>query len=374
MIESTPTAADRPAVVISLLTLFPGGHGGGETYAREVARRVTTDSRIDGRVRLPRNARGWNGGSGEVVEESVESAFDTVPRLAGMVGLALRPSLDRGYGSAKVVHYLLTVPLPFARRGRRRIVSVADTQHLDLPDLFSRAERFFRRFAYDRAAQRADAVITISEFTKQRLVAVLGLDPARVHVAYLGADTERFRPDGGPRERFLFYPARAWKHKNHGRLFEAFALVRERHPDLRLVLSGASAADFPELPPGVEARGQVSLDELAELYRRAAAVVFPSLYEGFGLPPLEAMASGCPVISSNAGSLPEICGDAAVLVDPDDPAAIAAGVLEGLERADELSERGVERAALFTWQRSADAHIAVYLAEAARAGASAGRR
>ena len=100
--------------------------------------------------------------------------------------------------------------------------------------------------------------------------------------------------------------------------------------------------------------------ELVSLYRRAAAVVFPSLYEGFGLPPLEALACGCPVASSDRGSLPEVLGAAAVLFDPEDPAAIAAGVSEALERASELGARGIERAAAFTWEATARAHDEVY--------------
>jgi glycosyltransferase involved in cell wall biosynthesis len=110
----------------------------------------------------------------------------------------------------------------------------------------------------------------------------------------------------------------------------------------------------------VEARGSVSRDELVSLYRRAAALVFPSLYEGFGLPPLEAMACGCPVAASAAGSLPEVCGDAAVLFDPHDADAVAAGVEEALVRAAELSAAGPARAASFTWDATARAHDRVY--------------
>ena len=106
--------------------------------------------------------------------------------------------------------------------------------------------------------------------------------------------------------------------------------------------------------------GGVSPDELVSLYRRAAALVFPSLYEGFGLPPLEAMACGCPVAVSNAGSLPEVVGDAAVLFDPYDTSAIAWAIGEALERSAELAPRGVARASGFTWDATARAHDRVY--------------
>ena len=166
-----------------------------------------------------------------------------------------------------------------------------------------------------------------------------------------------------PRESFLLYPARPWPHKNHARLFEAFARVRDRRPELRLVLTGVGH-DPGRLPAGVETLGGVSADELVSLYRRAAALVFPSLYEGFGLPPVEAMACGCPVAASNAGSLPEVVGDAAVLFDPHDPQAIAAGIDEALDRAGELASRGIERAERFTGDATARAHDRVYEAVA----------
>jgi glycosyltransferase involved in cell wall biosynthesis len=113
--------------------------------------------------------------------------------------------------------------------------------------------------------------------------------------------------------------------------------------------------------------GVVSPTELASLYRRAACLVYPSLYEGFGMPPLEAMASGCPVAAADVGAIPEVCGDAAVLFDPTDVDAIAAGILEADERREELSERGLARAARFTWDETARKHETVYVATATAA-------
>ena len=124
-------------------------------------------------------------------------------------------------------------------------------------------------------------------------------------------------PGTGEREPFLLYPARRWPHKNHERLFEAFALVRRERPELRLVLTGGG--EFGSVPDGVEVLGHVPRPQLVGLLQRASALVFPSLYEGFGQPPLEAMACGCPVACSNAGALPEVVGDAALLFDPRRP-------------------------------------------------------
>ncbi|MGZ4258266.1 MAG: glycosyltransferase family 4 protein, partial [Gaiellaceae bacterium] len=145
---------------------------------------------------------------------------------------------------------------------------------------------------------------------------------------------------------------------NHARLYEAFALLRRDRPTLRLLLTGGGHSGA--LPEGVETAGLISVEELAGLYRRAAAVVFPSLYEGFGQPPLEAMACGCPVACSNAASLPEVVGDAARLFDPRDPAAIADAVRDVLESPGEWSARGLGRAGRFSWDTVARAHDAVY--------------
>jgi glycosyltransferase involved in cell wall biosynthesis len=166
------------------------------------------------------------------------------------------------------------------------------------------------------------------------------------------------RPRNEPREPFLLYPARAWPHKNHARLFEAFALLRRERPELRLVLTGGGT--LPALPDGVDARGLVDRAELVSLLQRASALVFPSLYEGFGLPPLEAMACGCPVASSNAGALPEVVGDAARLFDPQDARAMADAVRDVLDAGADWTERGLRRAGQFSWDETARATDAVY--------------
>ena len=346
-------------VGLSLLTLVPGISGGSETYARELCRALARVGTHRYDVLAPTLAP-ESGGGLETVVATGYPASTTIPgRLRAMAGASMRPgALARRLAGADVVHYPLTVPVPPV--DRPTILTLLDVQHLDLPALFPRGERVFRRLAYDRAARKANRVVVISEWTRERVVERLELDPVRVHAIHLAVDHERFFPDPDvPREPFLLYPARPWPHKNHARLFEAFAALREARPELRLMLTGVGH-DPVRLPDGVDARGGVPTDELVSLYRRAAAVVFPSLYEGFGLPPLEALACGCPVASSRAGSLPEVLGDAAVLFEPEDPSSIAAGVHEALDRAEELSRLGPQRAAAFTWEATARAHDAVY--------------
>ena len=346
-------------VALPLLTLVPGISGGSETYARELCRALARIGEHDYEALVPTLAPDAGSGLPSVVAAGYPASPSTPGRLRAMGSTRLRPgALRRQLERADVVHYPLTVPVPPA--DKPTVLTLLDVQHLDLPELFPRGERLFRRLAYDRAARDADRVVVISEWVKNRVVARLGLDPERVHAIHLGVDHERFSPDAGvPHEPFLLYPARPWPHKNHARLFEAFARVREERPHLTLVLTGVGH-DADALPEGIETRGGVSTDELVSLYRRASALVFPSLYEGFGLPPVEAMACGCPVAASDAGSLPEVVGDAAVLFDPREPESIAAGISATLDRGDELRRRGLARAAGFTWDATARAHDRVY--------------
>jgi glycosyltransferase involved in cell wall biosynthesis len=258
------------------------------------------------------------------------------------------------------IHFPLSVMLPPVDRPPAA-TTVLDIQHEFLPEFFSRAELAYRRAVYGWTVRRSRIVITISEHARQTLIERLGLAPERVRAIHLAVDHERFSPAAAPesREPFLVYPANRWPHKNHARLFEAFALVRRSRPELRLVLTGAGHDGEP-LPEGVETRGFVSPDELVDLYRRASALVFPSLYEGFGQPPLEAMACGCPVAASNTTSLPEVCGDAAAYFDPLSPEDIARAVEEVLNQPTPYVQRGLERARGFTWDECARRHDAVY--------------
>jgi glycosyltransferase involved in cell wall biosynthesis len=342
-----------------MLTLVPRISGGSETYARELAGALSRVGRLTYEALVPTIAPDAGADLPTVVATGYRASTTTAGRLRAMTSAAIRPGALRvKLETADVVHYPLTVPVPPV--SRPTVATILDLQHLDLPELFPRGERLFRRFAYDRAARRADQVIVISEWVRERAIERLELDPERVHAIHLGVDLARFAPEPRVvREPFLLYPARPWPHKNHARLFEAFEAVRGARPELRLVLTG-EGNDTARLPTGVEALGSVSRDELVSLYQRAAALVFPSLYEGFGLPPLEAMACGCPVAASSAASLPEVCGDAAVLFDPYEPTSIAAGVDEALAHASELSTAGPARAATFTWDATARAHDRVY--------------
>jgi glycosyltransferase involved in cell wall biosynthesis len=343
---------------IALLTLVPGELGGSETYVHGLLHGLGRVGAHEYKVLLPPAAPTASEGLPSEVATEYRLARTIMQRLLAMGTAAARPGpLRARLAGADVVHYPLTIRLPPV--DRPSVVTLHDVQHLDLPQLFPRSERRFRAVAWHRSARGAQRVIVISEFVRERAVDALGLDPARVRVVPLGLDHDELRPPReDEREPFLVYPARRWPHKNHERLFEAFALLRRERPGLRLVLTGGG--DFTGLPDGVEARGHVARAELVSLLQRAAALAFPSLYEGFGLPPLEAMACGCPVACSNAAALPETVGDAARLFDPRDPVAIADAVRDVLEDPAPWIERGLAHAARFSWDETARATDAVY--------------
>jgi glycosyltransferase involved in cell wall biosynthesis len=342
---------------IALLTLVPGELGGSESATSGLLRAFAQSGTLPYRIYLPPAAPDAHEGLPYEVVSDYRRAHSRLERLAALAAATVRPEpLRRRLRSADVVHYPFTIRVPSVESPT--VVTLHDLQHLDLPELFSRTERAFRSIYYHRSARSASRVVVPSTFVRVGAVAQLGLDPGRVRVIPHGIDHSRFSPSDDEREPFLLYPARAWPHKNHARLYEAFSLLRRDRPDLRLVLTGGGHTGVA--PDCVEVRGHVSHDELVSLYRCAAALVFPSRYEGFGQPVLEAMACGCPVACSDLPALAEVAGDAARMFPPDDPEAIAAAVRDVLADPDSYRRRGLERAASFTWERAAAAYEQVY--------------
>ena len=210
------------------------------------------------------------------------------------------------------------------------------------------------------AASRADALIAVSAYTRGQMISLLGVDPARVSVVHHGT-RELELPANVRRERVILNVGAIQKRKNIIRLVEAFEAV---DPSWRLVLAGASGFGAAEILGRIErsrARdrisvlGYISPSDLASWYAKAMIFAFPSLDEGFGMPVLEAMSAGIPVVTSNRSALPEVAGDAALLVDPEDTGALS-GALRDLTRTPEfrqdLVRRGVARARLFTWKKA----------------------
>ena len=348
----------RVVIALSLLTLVPGQLGGTETYVRELTKALAANGELEYVAVVPPVARGGANGLPEEVATEYRTARTLPQRFASMGLAAVRPGpLRRRLDAADVVHYPLTIPLPQTRKPY--LLTLQDVLHLDRPELFPKWEAALRKVAYDRPTRRAPLVLVPTRFTAERIEHHLGVPEERMRVIPHGIDHDRLTQGAGEREPFLLYPARPWPHKNHDRLLVAFALLRRERPELRLVLTGGGH-DRRAYPEGVEVRGLVPDDELVSLYRRASALVFPSLYEGFAFPPLEAMACGCPVAAADSGSVAEVCGDGARLFDPTDPDAIAAAVDEVLRDPAPWVERGLARAGRFRWAEAARGHEAAY--------------
>jgi len=368
---------------IALLTMFPGRVGGAETYVRGlIGAFAAGDGPALSTLLVSRHSKpAMEPFTGPHVAEfqvdSYRPGKSDITRLAAMAfaGVSPRRAARDVPAGLDLLHYPVTVPIPKVP-GLPTVVSLFDIQHHDMPQLFSRAERAFRGWAYDGSARGAGEIITITRFSAGRIVERLGIPEGRVHPIHLGIDHSRFTVDGPPPaipglpERYVYYPANAWPHKNHERLIEAFARVED--PGLHLVLTGSGH----EPRPGDEERrvlrlGHVAAEAIPGLYREAQALVFPSLYEGFGFPPIEAMACGCPVAASDVGAVAEVCGEAALLFDPADSEAITDAITritsdQGLR--DSLRTAGLNHAAGFTWAATARQHLSVY--EKALSGAS----
>lgn len=352
---------ERPVrVAVAALNFVPGGMGGTETYAVNLTRELVAMDEIDVSTFVPGNARGYLAGDEHAISH-VRAGVSTAARLGAIAATSMRSRRIRAImRGSDVVHFPFTSFLPVPPPGIPVVTTLHDVQHLDLPELFNASDFAYRERFYHRGARAASIVITISEFARRAITSKLDVDPARVRVIPLGVDHARFRPSFAERAPFVLYPARGWRHKNHAALVSAMKIVRRTRPELKLVLTGGGLDGLGELPAWVDRRGLVSESELTELYRDASALIYPSLYEGFGLPPLEAMASGCPVAASSSGSVPEVCGDAAVLFDATEPSSIAEGVLTVLEHSDEFVQKGIARARSFTWRRCAELHVDAY--------------
>lgn len=261
---------------------------------------------------------------------------------------------------------------------KRQVVTIHDVVVLDHPKWFSPLKSFWYQFLIPRLVRRVSRVITISEFSKQRLLEHVPIKEERVVVIYNGVD-RRFKPQSPESlthmQTHLGLSGRCYilsvvgtlePRKNISRLLQAWAIIVDKLPgDIWLVLAGkerrtdlyARLSGLNNLPPRVHLTGYVSDELLPALYAGAMAFVYPSLYEGFGLPPLEAMACGTPVITSNIAPLTEVTKDSAVLVDPYDIESIASGIQRVIEDATlrkELRHKGLKHAEQFSWDRTTE--------------------
>jgi glycosyltransferase involved in cell wall biosynthesis len=331
---------------------------GMQRYAYEIA------SRFEGKVREIRPERALKGPAGHLWEQCY------LPGLAA----------DSLLWSPNNTGPVLT---------RHQVCTIHDIIPIEHPEWFSKPFAAWYKWLMPTLAKSAQHIIAVSEFTRTRVVEAFNVDAEKVSVVLNGIGSE-FSPQsteeidrvrtqlGLPLNPYVLFVGSLEPRKNLLGLLAAWSVVQEKCRDVRLVVAGLnkgstnvfSAVQMGKLPPGVVFTGYVPDADLPALYSGAMCFVYPSLYEGFGLPPLEAMACGTPVITSEGSSLSEVVGSAAILVDPHRPESIAEAILElGANKSlrEELSREGSNRAKKFSWDNAAAETWQILCREAGRA-------
>jgi len=380
----------QPHIGLNLIFLVPGETGGMEIAARELIPALLDEAPAGMRFTafINREAAAA-GGPWEGVLPAVTVPVNARSRVQWVLGeQALLPRLAANAGVDLVHSLASTAPL----RGRfRRVVTIHDLIYARFPEAHSRLRELGMGVLVPRAARHSDRVIADSQSTRNDLMELLGIAARRIDVVPLGLGSvqraaplapgeTRARFDLGERRLVLCLSAKR-PHKNLLALIDALALIPSQDRPV-LVLPGYPTPHEVELRERAQALrverdvrfpAWVSAEELEGLWALARAFVFPSLYEGFGLPVLEAMARGVPVACSNTSSLPEVAGDAALLFDPlrrSDIAAALARLLDDQRLRERLSTLGRARAELFTWQRAARLTLQSYTRTLGLHGAS----
>jgi glycosyltransferase involved in cell wall biosynthesis len=286
------------------------------------------------------------------------------------------------------IDVLVTSMAPLVNPKRALVIHMKTMHAFATPKALSFGARMYRRMNYPRSVRLADAVIINSKSIGAEIEHYLDVDPAKLHLIYESVDHERFKPGDrksardfvaryGINQPFGLFVSSLWLYKNCEGLLHAWARCRGSLGGRQLAIVGRGEEPYLSQLKALAAElgidddvvfvGGVPQEETVRFYQAADVLIYPSFNETFGLPILEAMACGTPVVTSNVSSMPEIAGDAAVLIDPSDPDSIAAGILRACgPEADEIRQRGYRRADQFNWGATADATLAVYRAVAQR--------
>ncbi len=294
------------------------------------------------------------------------------------------------------IDVLNTLMAPVVNPSWSVVIHMKTMHAFTAPESVAPLTRAYRRFSYPRSAAVAEAIIINSESLRAEIKEHLEVDDDKLKLIYEAVDHELFRP-GDPAEAraqvaargvtkpFVLFVSSMWPYKNTDGLLRAFAHAQAELGDRQLAIVGPirdekygatlhALVDQLGLRDRVVWVGGVPLAETVQFYRAADVFVYPSFNETFGLPILEAMASGCPVVTSDTSAMPETAGGAAVLVSPDGPASIARGMLQAIEGRDRLREAGLRRAGEFTWGATAAATLDVYREAAERRAAKRNAR
>jgi glycosyltransferase involved in cell wall biosynthesis len=371
---------------IIALNFQPGTIGGVETYFRTLIEQLQSiDNRNEYIVVLP---------EGQKAEIPITNSQFTIMELkpgrdiiskiiqkntfTPKIGYRSRLARQIDDLQCDLLHFPIQIMLPYDVR-TPSIVSCMDIQHEYLPSFFSSKQLLARQMIYKRSLLRAKHTIVISDFVKDSLHEKYQIDNAKMTTVHLCINEKLFNSERREKlplkkmpDKYLFYPAATWPHKNHERLLQAFSLVAKQFSDISLVLSGIAVQKKShieklinelKLSRKVHVLGYLEYSEIPLIYQNAYALIFPSLYEGFGLPVIEAMYAGCPVICSNDTSLPEIAGKAAIYFNPldvDDIARAAIYILNNPDKRADLITEGKKNVLRFSGSKLARETIAVY--------------
>lgn len=357
--------------------------GGNETYIRNLILAlagIDAENRYTIYLTDSATARRWRE---DFVPAHPNFRIRQLPPPTPLVRMPVALAFDLKLHPVDVLHVQYTAP-PFCPVPVLAMIHDLAFEHL--PGTFTRRGSFQLKLTVRRTARRAARIATVSEFSRQDLIRTYGLDPSKVAVTYNGIE-ERFSPkkaypgeDADLRAKFgiegsyILAVGSLQPRKNLVRLIRAYSRLRRENPDFRhrLVIVGRRLWLADEIFAEVRRQqwagdviltGYVDDGDLPALYRSADVFVYPSIFEGFGLPPLEAMACGTPVITSSTSSLPEVCGDAALFVDPMDEAAIANAIARASADAglrETLSRKGPLQAAKYTWRDTAQRTLRLY--------------